>query len=143
MAKDIRSRRNSERAVARRAYSLEGVLCERCGEEPAKDRHHIDGNTAHNARANLTFLCRRCHMEVDGRKAALVAVRLARPCKPAEPCGECGRPYKYLRRGLCAACAARRYRRALALRALAVNLELETVAPWLTGLIRTRKSSRR
>ena len=40
---------------------------------PAADRHHIDGDTLNNTRANLAGLCRRHHMEADGRLAALAA----------------------------------------------------------------------
>ena len=49
---------------ARRLYDLD--VCERCG-EPAVDRHHVDGDTTNNALANVERLCRRCHMETDGR----------------------------------------------------------------------------
>jgi hypothetical protein len=37
------------------------------------DRHHIDGNTRNNAGSNIAFLCRRHHMEADGRLEALRA----------------------------------------------------------------------
>jgi ribosome-binding protein aMBF1 (putative translation factor) len=40
--------------------------CERCGKQTA-ERHHKDGNTLNNARDNIRFLCRRCHMIEDGR----------------------------------------------------------------------------
>jgi hypothetical protein len=40
--------------------------CGRCGREPA-ERHHKDGNTANNDPSNIDILCRRCHMEADGR----------------------------------------------------------------------------
>ncbi len=33
----------------------------------AFDRHHKDGNPANNARSNVMFLCRQCHMLADGR----------------------------------------------------------------------------
>lgn len=33
----------------------------------AFDRHHKDGNPANNARGNVLFLCRQCHMLADGR----------------------------------------------------------------------------
>jgi ribosomal protein L37E len=44
--------------------------CERCG-KPAIDRHHIDDNPLNNDPANLVGLCRRCHMQLDGRMAKL------------------------------------------------------------------------
>jgi len=31
------------------------------------DRHHVDGNPNNNHRSNVRFLCRRCHMDDDGR----------------------------------------------------------------------------
>ncbi len=59
---------------AQKLVSLEGVTCERCG-RPAQDRHHIDGNPLNNARENIACLCRRCHMEADGRLEQLLAMR--------------------------------------------------------------------
>lgn len=41
--------------------------CERCDTSPAVDRHHIDGDPLNNVPSNIQSLCRRCHMEVDGR----------------------------------------------------------------------------
>lgn len=56
----------SGRARAQRMYIPIGK-CQRCGEKPALDRHHKDGNTANNDPDNVSFLCRSCHMIVDGR----------------------------------------------------------------------------
>jgi hypothetical protein len=42
--------------------------CDRCG-KPGRDRHHRDGNTLNNEPENIECLCRRCHMEIDGRLA--------------------------------------------------------------------------
>lgn len=42
--------------------------CEVCG-APNGERHHRDGNTANNAPENIARLCRRHHMEADGRMA--------------------------------------------------------------------------
>ena len=38
------------------------VICRRPGE-----RHHRDGNTVNNNKANITWLCRTHHMALDGR----------------------------------------------------------------------------
>ncbi len=57
---------------ARRWFPLP-ELCERCGVAPPIDRHHIDGNPRNNDRANIAFLCRRCHQAVDGRLEILRA----------------------------------------------------------------------
>lgn len=59
------------RLRANRMYPELGT-CEHPGcEKPAVDRHHIDGNTSHNERSNLAFLCRFHHLEVDGRLEAM------------------------------------------------------------------------
>lgn len=50
---------------ARNLYPVIGP-CSRCGSAKS-ERHHKDGNTANNAPENIEILCRRCHMEVDGR----------------------------------------------------------------------------
>lgn len=61
---------NGGRLRAQRIYKL-GV-CERCP-KPARDRHHIDGNTANNEPENILRLCRSCHMDEDGRAEMLAA----------------------------------------------------------------------
>lgn len=40
--------------------------CERCGADKT-ERHHKDGNTLNNVSSNIAVLCRRCHMDADGR----------------------------------------------------------------------------
>ena len=40
--------------------------CELCGNTKA-ERHHKDNNTANNEPDNIQFLCRKCHMQEDGR----------------------------------------------------------------------------
>lgn len=45
--------------------------CENTGcTREATERHHRDGDTRHNDRSNVQFLCRGCHMTVDGRGRA-------------------------------------------------------------------------
>jgi hypothetical protein len=51
-------------------YPLDGVLCEICGEKPAVERHHDDGDPLNNGRSNVQLVCRRCHMVIDGRLEA-------------------------------------------------------------------------
>jgi len=42
--------------------------CEDCGKTGVRiDRHHKDNNTLNNDPLNIKFLCRKCHMEEDGR----------------------------------------------------------------------------
>ena len=98
----------TKRDRARRAYAL--GLCERCG-DTASDRHHKDGDTGNNAPENIQLLCRRCHMEVDGRLAAFMALPKT-PKQAAKPCSVCDQPYKPLRKGLCARCYSARRRNA-------------------------------
>lgn len=46
--------------------------CVACG-VPATDRHHISGDTDDNQPDNIAILCRRCHMQADGRLAAFAS----------------------------------------------------------------------
>lgn len=96
----------SGRLRARRQYAI--GPCERCG-KPGLDRHHKDGNTKNNDPINVEILCRRCHMEVDGRldefvKSGQLAVEKSRVAK--KYCVNCGVLYKPLRKGRCNACNA-------------------------------------
>ena len=52
------------RAIA--TFTLEP--CAVCGSEKS-ERHHIDGDYMNNARSNIRFLCRKHHMQEDGRMA--------------------------------------------------------------------------
>jgi len=63
----------SEKAGRKRALKLYPVIgpC-RCGADKA-ERHHKDGDTANNVPSNIEPLCRRCHMEEDGRLASVKA----------------------------------------------------------------------
>lgn len=102
---DAKPTTKRKRAVARIALS---ETCERCGERKPTERHHLDGDTGNNDLANLAILCRRCHMEVDGRLEQFRQHK--RPVQPPKPCTECGRLAKPLRRGLCHACNERKRR---------------------------------
>jgi hypothetical protein len=44
--------------------------CVECA-APNGERHHEDGDTSNNEPHNVKMLCRRCHMQEDGRLAAL------------------------------------------------------------------------
>lgn len=97
--------------------------CNRCGGRPVEwhnDSHKTRTNSriAHlvalgfpvtRIRAEVNAcepLCRRCHMEADGRLAALIASRprKAGTVLPPKPCTACGRDAKPLRKGLCNRC---------------------------------------
>lgn len=58
--------------VAQITYELGTCEYEGCDEE-ARDRHHIDEDPTNNAPENVARYCRRHHMLVDGRLAALAA----------------------------------------------------------------------
>lgn len=45
--------------------------CEVCGSTKA-ERHHKDGNPYNNSSENIIFLCRKHHMEADGRLKQLI-----------------------------------------------------------------------
>lgn len=45
--------------------------CSRCGKPNATDVHHIDGDHRNNDLANLTRLCRSCHVSVERYGALL------------------------------------------------------------------------
>ena len=92
----------TKRMRAQRMYSLGD--CERCGKK-ATDRHHVDGDTGNNVRANLMFLCRRCHMVVDGRLAALIAMAKAPRQPNLRPCANCSTLSPRISRGRCNRCA--------------------------------------
>lgn len=96
------ARSETKRARAQRAYALES--CEKCG-EPATDRHHIDGDTGNNERTNIMLLCRRCHMEIDGRLSNFRSHSASlRGPQPPKICTNCGRLAKPLRKGRCHSC---------------------------------------
>jgi len=58
----------TQRSGRSRAYRLYPEIgpCVLCG-NPKSERHHIDGNTCNNNADNILIVCRRCHMEHDGR----------------------------------------------------------------------------
>lgn len=58
-------------------------ICERCQVVPAVDRHHRDGDTLNNSRRNVMFLCKRCHMTVDGRLRRFAGARFLGESNPA------------------------------------------------------------
>jgi hypothetical protein len=117
-------RRSNPSRAATRAYVRTvraTTVCAVCGAQPI-DWHHEDHTREPHRRvsrlvgaasreridaeiARCTPLCRRHHMEADGRLAAAVAAgERERQREDPKPCVECGRPYKPLRRGLCSRC---------------------------------------
>lgn len=101
MGKSTQRVASGGRNQARRIYPKPLGACVLCG-KPASDRHHKDGDTFNNHPTNISFLCRRCHMLVDGRLGRLATG--PRATKPRMPCMVCGKVGGYLRRGRCHAC---------------------------------------
>ena len=58
------------RSRAQRMYPVIGN-CKICNNKKS-ERHHIDGNTSNNEPSNIEIICRKCHMELDGRLARLI-----------------------------------------------------------------------
>jgi 5-methylcytosine-specific restriction endonuclease McrA len=94
----------SGRDRAQRLYPDIGP-CVQCGSN-GTERHHLDDNTANNHPDNIVALCRRCHMEADGRLAALRVLakqnqnkavnarwkyRQDTPLRSGDPCPACGK----------------------------------------------------
>lgn len=50
--------------------------CEICG--GLGEHHHRDGNTLNNEPFNIRFLCRKHHMEIDGRLSRFIEARKQR-----------------------------------------------------------------
>ena len=92
------------RKRARKLFDLS--LCNKCGKSGI-DRHHKDGNPLNNTPENVEILCRRCHMDADGRIKTLEALwehNRTKPKTPPSPCVICRTPYKPLRKGRCHNC---------------------------------------
>ena len=98
---------SSKRERARKLYPNLGS-CEMCA-AVAVERHHKDGNTGNNSPENIAILCRRCHMETDGRLVEFIKAG-QHPPQPPKACADCGRLYKPLRQGRCGSCSNRHYR---------------------------------
>lgn len=102
------------------------TVCANCGQQPV-DWHREEHDSHPNWRVgNLgrgtasidrikreiracTPLCRRCHMELDGRLARFMEIAKASPPpRPMVYCSECGEAARPSRRGLCGRCYDRR-----------------------------------
>lgn len=53
------------RNIAKRLFPIPDILCEFCHTRQATDHHHKDGDTWHNYKDNIMFLCRSCHLKLD------------------------------------------------------------------------------
>jgi len=89
------------RQRARKIYKANGI-CAECLNAPAVDIHHKDSNPLNNSPDNITFLCRRCHMDADGRLEVLR--KFSPTVKPPKNCILCNKLEKNLRKGRCHSC---------------------------------------
>jgi len=123
----MRARKERARRFVARVRRL--TVCAVCGAQPIEWHHpdHVDDPARRvgvlalygsafwvlkrEIRACMP-LCRRCHMQEDGRLRRLIDQGFRRPEAPPLPCQLCGRLFKPLRVGLCAACYARTVTRA-------------------------------
>lgn len=66
----------SGRSRALRMYPDIGpcVICGSCRSE----RHHKDGDTTNNAESNILIICRKCHMNKDGRMQKFIELSKTR-----------------------------------------------------------------
>lgn len=95
---------STKRHRCQKAYAID--KCELCSAK-ATDRHHVDGDTGNNARTNIQFLCRRCHMSVDGRLERLKAIGKENAIankKPPRPCVNCKKLVTKIWHGQCHTC---------------------------------------
>lgn len=106
-ANDVTKRQRSANAPM-----PDGQLCEYCGDRTASDRHHVDGDPGNNTPENLQFLCRRCHMVLDGRLTVLLSHNATRERMQPRPCVECGKLTNRTWYGACHACNERKRRAA-------------------------------
>lgn len=75
---------------ARKLYSTDGKLCEKCGSRKDITLDHKDNDPNNNKRSNISFLCRSCH----GRKDAF---HRWRNHDKTRVCQWCGAPFLHKR----------------------------------------------
>jgi len=98
-------RRENGHRTARRLYPKLGKCENENCPNKAVERHHINGNTFDNIRSNVLFLCRRCHMKLDGRLEKFVSTSTSkRGPQPPKPCVNCGKETNRLWHGHCHTC---------------------------------------
>lgn len=96
--------RQRGRYLARKTMPVLGK-CDLC-DNSACDRHHKDGDPTNNTIENIQALCRKCHMQEDGRLHNLSeAHALYQPIRDRTPCVNCSAiPTASKRNGLCEPC---------------------------------------
>lgn len=91
------------RAVAKKLFPVQGVMCELCEIAPARDRHHIDEDTHNNDRSNVQLLCAPCHIKIHSEQRRKPLHMRLRPCvhcsdvvlyRWAGRCGTCNAFFK-------------------------------------------------
>lgn len=95
----------THRRRARIMYPIaSGELCERCKQQPAVEHHHVDNNPLNNEPSNVQKLCRKCHREVDGRTARMLAAGKLAWRNIETTCVNCGAECGGLRKDRCKSC---------------------------------------
>ena len=79
-----------------RARYIKPDLCERCEQSPPRDLANKSGDYLRDL-SDWWYLCRRCHMELDGRAEQARQFQLSRKVD-IPPCKHCGRVF-YRRSG--------------------------------------------
>lgn len=76
--KQSQSRRSAHRRANEITHSIKA--CEVCGSSQNLERHHLDNNPFNNSPDNVQVLCRRCHMEIDGRLGWAAKPKIRKTC---------------------------------------------------------------
>jgi hypothetical protein len=115
------AKRRRERIKQAVAEIRAATVCARCGKQPVEwhsDRHHEfpelricnmtrRGRPVEAIKAEMALcepVCRRCHINGDGRIARMLDARRSVPIMPPKPCKNCGRLAKVTRKGRCCRC---------------------------------------
>lgn len=97
---------------AQQKFPIEkGQKCEVCHEKEAIEHHHIDGNEFNNNRSNIYLICRKCHMNIDGRSKKLAEqamdgakARWGEFTTQCRICGKAREPGDSIHDGRCSSC---------------------------------------